>query len=78
MLPTEDRFKRLTASQKNLLWLGWTELPSSDQIKQFYDKKSDDPVVTPEDEKQFKGLGYSSAQIKKIRGELEKAGFNQS
>lgn len=77
MLPTDDNFKRLTELQKNILWLGWTQLPSSDQIKKYYDKKSDDPLVTSDDAVNFKKLGYSSAQIKRMKEELGKAGFNQ-
>ena len=77
VLPTDKRFKRLTENQKTLLFHGWTELPSSEQIKRFYDKKSGDPVIDDTAEKNFKKLGYSSKQIQKMKGELEKAGFAQ-
>ena len=77
MLPTEDRFKRLTENQKGLLYTSWLELPSSDQLKAWYDKKSGDPVVTDQDAKNFEDLGYTKAQIKRMKEQLENAGYRQ-
>lgn len=77
VLPTEDRFKRLTQRQKDLLYLGWLELPTSDQIKSWYTQKQGEPVVTDSDAKNFKKLGYTGEQIKRIKEQLSKAGFRQ-
>jgi len=77
VLPTEERYKRLTENQKYLLYIGWLELPTSDQIKQWYVKKAGEPVVTEEDAKNFEKIGYSKAQIKRIREQLENAGYSQ-
>lgn len=77
ILPTDERFKRLTENQKYLLYIGWLELPTSDQIKLWYDKKSSEPMISGEDETNFKKLGYTSAQIKKMKEQLENAGYSQ-
>ena len=77
VLPTEERFKKLTPNQKALLYTGWVELPTSDQIKKFYDSKDTDPVITKSDETNFKALGYTPAQLKRMKEQLENAGYNQ-
>lgn len=77
VLPTDERYKRLTDNQKNLLFFSWIELPSSDQIKAWHDKKAGDPVVSAEDEENFKNLGYSKEQIRRIKEQLENAGYRQ-
>ena len=77
VLPTEDRFKRLTPRQKDLLYVSWTELPTSDQIKKWHADKKGNPVVTGEDAKQFRKLGYTPEQIKRIKEQLKNAGYNQ-
>ena len=77
VLPTEKRFKQLTDNQKYLLYIGWLELPTSDQIKKWYDRKSDDPVITKDDAKNFEKLGYSKEQIKRMKEQLENAGYSQ-
>jgi len=77
VLPTDDRFKRLTENQKNLLFIGWLENPSSEQLKEWYDRKEDTPVITDEDAKNFEELGYRKEQIARMRDQLEKAGYRQ-
>jgi hypothetical protein len=77
VLPTDDRFKRLTENQKNFLFTGWLELPTSDQIKEWYTKRENEPVVSDEDAENFKKLGYTDAQIRHIKEQLENAGFRQ-
>lgn len=76
-MPTDDRFKKLTRNQKCLLFEGWTELPSSDQIKVWYDKQ-DHTEITESDEVDFKELGYTPKQIEKMKEQLRNAGYNQS
>lgn len=77
VLPTEERFKKLTSRQKDLLYVGWVELPTSDQIKEWNAKKLGDPTVTPETAKEFRKLGYTPDQIRKIKEQLKNAGFQQ-
>ena len=77
MLPTEERYKRLTENQKYLLYVGWLELPSSEQMKLWHDKKAGDPIITDEDAKNFKNLGYTKDQIKHMKEQLQNAGYNQ-
>lgn len=78
ILPTDERFKQLTEKQKLLLFYGWTELPSSDQIKVYYDRKEETPVINADDEENFKRIGYTSKQIAKMKEQLENAGYHQS
>jgi len=77
VLPTEERYKRLTENQKYLLYIGWLELPSSEQMKLWHDKKAGDPIITDEDAKNFKNLGYTKDQIKHMKEQLQNAGYNQ-
>lgn len=77
VLPTDDRFKRLTENQKVLLFFGWKELPTSDQIKQFFDRKQGDPVIDEGAEKSFRRIGYTPAQIRRMKEQLANAGYSQ-
>ena len=77
ILPTDERYKRLTENQKHLLYVGWLELPTSDQIKAWYAKKATDPVISEDDANNFAKLGYSKEQIKRMREQLENAGYSQ-
>jgi hypothetical protein len=78
VLPTEDRFKRLTEDQKVLLFFGWLENPSSDQLKRHHDRRATDPVIDDVAAENFKKRGYTSDQIKRMREQLENAGYRQS
>ena len=78
VLPTDDRFQRLTENQKVLLFHGWTELPTSEQIKKFRDRKSGDPVIEKEDEANFKALGYTPTQLRRMKEQIQNAGYNQN
>jgi hypothetical protein len=53
------------------------ENPTSDQLKESYDHKATDPVVSDSDAKDFRKLGYTDKQIAHIRDQLRKAGFAQ-
>ena len=78
VLPTEERFKRLTKNQKYLLYKGWLELPTSEQIKEYFTKRAGDPVITDDDASNFKKLGYTPEQIRRMKEQLENAGYSQS
>ncbi len=77
VLPTEERYKRLTENQKYLLYIGWLELPSSDQMKEWHDRKAGDPIITEDDAKDFENLGYTKEQIKHMKEQLQNAGYSQ-
>lgn len=77
VLPTDDRYKRLTGNQKVLLFVGWKTLPSSDQIKQFFDRKDSDPAIDKTTASNFRKLGYSQAQIRRMKEQLVNAGYSQ-
>lgn len=57
--------------------MGWMELPTSDQMKEWYSKKKGDPVITSDDSKNFAKLGYSPEQIKRMKEQLKNAGYSQ-
>lgn len=77
VLPTDDRYKKLTENQKTLLFYGWTELPSSEQIKRFHDGKAGDPVIDDTAEKNFARVGYTPDQIERMKEQLNNAGYCQ-
>lgn len=77
-MPTDDRFKQLTDRQKLLLFYGWVELPSSEQIKRHHDRKGEIPVIDDSTADDLKKLGYTPKQITKMREQLENAGYSQS
>jgi hypothetical protein len=78
ILPTDERYKRLTDNQKVLLFYGWVDLPSTDEIRMSQSRRAGDPVIGEEDTKIFKNLGYTPAQIRKMKEQLENAGYSQS
>ncbi len=70
VLPTEARFKELTELQKNLIFVGYLEHPTSEQIhKACYGAEA--TKVTRVDEKSFEKLGYSQEQIAHIKEQAE-------
>lgn len=77
VLPTSPDFKQLTDNQKILLFYGWTELPTSDQIKEMYDSREEDPVITKTDADNFRKRGYTEKQIAFMKEQLENAGYRQ-
>ena len=77
VLPTDDRYKRLTNNQKVLLFFGWKTLPSSEQIKRFFDRKEGDPTIDKGTAANFKKLGYTATQIRRMKEQLANAGYSQ-
>ena len=57
--------------------MGWLENPTSEQMKRVYDKQSEAPIVTKDDEKDFIKRGYTKEQVKRIKENLENAGYRQ-
>jgi len=70
VLPTEDRFKELTELQKNLIFVGYLEHPTSEQLHSAH-YGAETTKVTKADEKSFGELGYSQEQINRIREQAE-------
>jgi len=59
------------------MFYGWTELPSSEQIKRFHDRKAGDPVIDETAEKNFARAGYTPEQIERMKEQLANAGYSQ-
>ncbi len=77
MLPTEERYRRLSFYQKILLFKSHTVLPSDEDIKYAADvrsrgSKTELPV------KDLKRLGYTSEQLDKMKKQLAAAGWGDS
>jgi hypothetical protein len=79
VLPTDRKYKRLTDKQKELLFMGWLELPTSDELRQYHMhiQTTNTPVITEDDAASFQRLGYTREQIAKMKDQLKKAGFAQ-
>lgn len=76
MLPTEERFKRLTDLQKYFLFQGWLHQPTSDEVRfSFISEVLSKALVTKDDEENFMTLGYEAEQIERMKNELAKAGL---
>ena len=76
VLPTDSRFKELSEIQKYLLFEGFMENPTPEQMHQAYWKsKTNETKVSNEDISNFKNLGYDMDQIKKIQEQLKIAGL---
>jgi len=72
VLPTDHRFKSLTVNQKRLLLESWMNLPTSDQLKEYQYRTTEDPEITTKDEELFALAGYSPEQIARMKDQLEK------
>jgi hypothetical protein len=75
VLPTELKYKQLSEEQKTLLFVGFMELPTSEQLKLNYSDERQRNIMTDDDKEAFKRLGYSKEKIRKIEDELRKAGL---
>ena len=67
VLPTDDRFRRLTPDQIELLFLSHVMMPDTDGARQQYQRE----MVKREEWKnfpkeQFEGMGYSEEDIRGI------------
>jgi len=72
VLPTDERFLNLSDEQKNLLFVGYLERATDEAIYQSYHSKPE-MAVTDEDADVLTKAGYSPAQIRRIRYNLEVA-----
>jgi len=73
-LPTEERFYRLTAHQKLILFYGYLESPTDEQLHMYHNQEQV-TAITEDTEKDFKGLGYSAEQIERIKENIKAAGL---
>ena len=76
MLPTEERFLRLTSNQKALLFYGYLETPTDEVMYDLYQKEiSEQKLINTETEKQFTAIGYSQEQIDRMKENAKAAGL---
>jgi len=74
-LPTEECYEKLTDAQKELIYVGYLNMPTDEQLHRAYSKEKANagPVITHQDAVDFRKRGYSAEQIEKMQRELEKA-----
>lgn len=65
VLPTDERFQRLTDNQKHILLMSFFESPLDELAHMLYHEKSYGSI-TDEDKKSFKDMGYTDEQISRI------------
>ena len=73
VLPTDDRFLKLSDDVKMMLFYGWVELPNSDEIRAGYVERNR-IEFTEQDALELLDYGYSPEQTARIRRELESVG----
>jgi hypothetical protein len=73
VLPTDDRFKRLTQNQKSLLLQGYLESPDSSSLKLYFlEEQKKDISFSEDEEKALLDSGYDTKQLEKIKKEIAK------
>jgi len=72
ILPTDDRFKKLTIDQMEILYYNFLNTPSDEAQRKYYlDKISNkDKVDSIPEDYAVSVLGYTKEDIAKIKGEL--------
>lgn len=72
VLPTDERFMKLSEVQKNLLFVGYLSHPTSEQLHTA-NYSTPEAAITDKDVERFSKLGYSAEQIERMRQQLEAA-----
>lgn len=72
VLPTEDRYKKLTEKQKYLLFLGFVDQPTDEQMHRSY-RASKTTYIGKEEKQNLSALGYLPEQLRYMQDQLEKA-----
>ena len=71
ILPTDERFKRLTEDQMELLFYYFVSSPTDEQYKKaHYSNLSKEEVIETLPEDKIKEMGYSEEELKDIRDAL--------
>jgi len=77
VLPTDDRYLKMSDEQKYLLFLGFLDQPTPEQMKMNYERISAGPKLTEMDKSDLSRRGYSREAIERIQDNLKKAGVIQ-
>jgi hypothetical protein len=72
VLPTDDRFLKLSTTQKNLLWWGFITLPSDSAVRAEYwsSQKIEEPITNDELDG-MRSLGYTEEQLERIKKQMQ-------
>lgn len=70
VLPTDDRFKKLTNNQKDLLLAGFIENPTDKEIIQYH-RNIEKEIVNEDDIEAFREGGYTEDQIERIQKNIQ-------
>lgn len=73
VLPTDERFIKLTERQKVYLFYTYLEFPTDEQLHKVHSQAKTVPQVTKDDIPAFTDMGYSPAQIRQINKDLKNA-----
>lgn len=75
-LPTEERFRELTPEQKAILFYGYLEAPTDQLMHETYASgKESAELLNAEVKENFKKMGYTDEQIKRIEDNAKLAGL---
>jgi len=73
VLPTDERYTKLTDRQKQLLLASFLEQPTEAELRQYYREekhRETETTLSPEEEEQMRKNGYSQEQIERIKENL--------
>lgn len=73
VLPTDEKFKRLTERQKELLLFSFLEQPSEMELHYAYRKRKEKEDQFSINYDNLRKRGYTEEQIRRMRIEIEKA-----
>lgn len=75
VLPTDERFLKLSLKQKALLFTAFLELPTDEMLHMGHRLANRAPEIDDDEADNLKNLGYSDEQIKRMRAQLKAAGL---
>lgn len=73
VLPTDERFKRLTDRQKDLLIVSFLEQPSAEDLHFSYGKRKEREREFSINYDNLRKRGYTEEQIRRIRSQIDEA-----
>jgi len=74
VLPTDQRFLELSQKQKDLLFVSFLEMPTDSVMRQTHIESKRLAEIDDDTATNLKNLGYTDAQLAKIRAQLQLAG----
>ena len=71
VLPTDERFLRLTDEQIAVIINAWLAAPGDDELKRVYWTERDKKTKPMPDDSDLSGIGWSPEEIEAIKAELK-------